>query len=149
MTPFGTPIDKQFAFVSVNEPPAAGSRKKIRAHAMREALRQKRAGTIVAPGQTASISYHTGRFRLSDSSAAYIDDPEINENDINRKGDRTSIPTKDSAKPNSFSTGNGKLLMVPSRGHIDPFDSLSITLGREQQAILHCCKYNIQSFGCI
>jgi hypothetical protein len=62
-----TPVKMNFVFVPINGVGGDGvSRKSIRAHAMKESLRQKLAG-IKLTASDEQLEHRTGRFRVSDS----------------------------------------------------------------------------------
>ena len=108
---------QRFLFVPVNADSSDEvSRKSIRAHVMREAHYQKVTGT--EPGGTHNpVNYWTGQFRLSASPA------------------RAKMESKSASQFSSAS-----LSIIPAPGKIDPFESLPIPFGSQQQMLLSYCK---------
>jgi hypothetical protein len=144
----GNQWTKTFAFIPVHpdrsEPPA--SQKTIRAHAQHEALRQKITGSELT-GPTQPTLYRTGRFRLSKSPAKARASP---------KSEKIS-PSSTSVSPGSImeELNDGArrdqmlhfapflkqaLPTIPSPGKVDPFESLPIIFGSQQQMLLSYCK---------
>ena len=115
---FGSRRTKKFLFVPVNADSSdEASRKLLRAHVMREAHYQKVTGT--EPGGTHKpVNYWPGQIRFSASPA------------------RARLESK-SASQSSVEQG---LPLIPSPGKIDPFESLPIPFGSQQQMLLSYCK---------
>ena len=124
---FGSIRTKKFLFVPVNaDSNDEASRKLIRAHVMREAHYQKVTGT--EPGGTHKpVEYWTGQLRLSASPARARLESKID------SARRNMTPYY----PPSIEQG---LPIIPSPGKIDPFESLPIPFGSQQQMLLSYCK---------
>ena len=138
---------KKFAFVPVNGNSSdATSQKFIRAHAMREVMRQKASGTKLNPPPRV-VPYQTGRFRISNS---------LRKTEAKTRSERETQP-HGSLSPVSDNAGEPVgasralapffaqsveqvLPAVLSPGRLDPFDSLPIKFGSQQQMLLSYCK---------
>ena len=127
--------DKKFVFVLVNESTDATTQKQFRAHAMREAMRQRQLRTKNDSEEATQIPFKTGRYRLPSASSK----AKPRRKPKSKAGDNqisASVDVQGAYPP--FSSGK-TMVVVPSRGRLDPFNSAPIHLGLKQQQILHYC----------
>jgi hypothetical protein len=139
---------QQFAFVIVNgqeHEDKATSLRDVRAHAMREALRQKKL-TKNTPERIDPLPYKTGRFRLTPSqSKPKKQRSRIATKDVDANKTRIVSPADEDDDENATnkalvaSTSSSLTHLEPS-GLIDPFLSLPIKLGPRQEKLLYFCK---------
>ena len=132
---------QQFAFVLVNhaaDDEKQASLKDIRAHAMREALRQKKLAKPT-PENVEPLPYRTGRFRLAPTQ------PKSRKQKANSSAaTRASVCTESQEEGKEHVhkdvVASSSLARLESNGLLDPFDTFPIKLGLRQQRLLYYCK---------
>lgn len=154
--PAQAPADKQFAFILVSDENQAASQKVVRAHAMRESIRQRKAGLGEAkPSESAPIPYRTGRFRLSASTTkaksgtkSKVQSPQLLEPQTTISRQPSPDESEDSedleVALDARYGAHVNFQSVPSAGWLEPFNVMPITLGIRQQKLLYYCEFSIE-----
>lgn len=131
--------EQQFVFVHVDEDTDAATQKMFRAHAMRVARWRNRLGTKTGAEDAASIPYKIGRYRLAPQPPLPRETNHKRELVAKaRSGDPSvaiDVPSV-SLQPHFRDT----MVITPSEGRLDPFDSAPVKLGMKQQRLLHYCS---------
>lgn len=146
----GSPRTKKFLFVPVYaDSNDEASRKLIRAHVMRETHYQKVMGTELG-GIHRPVNYQTGQLGLLTSPARARLEAKSSSQLVVHRSRQFLLSTNTAQEPIDCARRNmipcyppsieHGLPIIPSQGKIDPFESLPISFGSQQQMLLSYCK---------